>query len=201
MTFIKFCGMTRLEDVEIAVGLGVDAIGVVLWPRSPRHVTVEHAAKLVSILPASVTPVGVFVRPTRDQITRAVEQIGIRAAQLHGVSDVSLDGLPCKLWMAISPPGNGTTLSVAADMVLLDAHDPVKHGGTGQTIDWHSAAQIAVTRPIILAGGLTATNVAEAIRTVRPFGVDVASGIETRAGVKSEAAMRAFAAAVRGTDP
>ena len=200
MTFIKFCGMTRLEDVEIAVGLGVDAIGVVLWPGSPRHVTVEHAATLVSILPASVTPVGVFVRPTRDEVTRAVEQIGIRAAQLHGMSDVSLDGLPCKRWVAISPPVNGTTVSVAADMILLDAHDPVKHGGTGQTIDWHGAAQIAVTRPIILAGGLTATNVAEAIRTVRPFGVDVASGIETRAGEKSEAAMRAFAAAVRGTD-
>jgi len=86
-------------------------------------------------------------------------------------------------------------------MLILDAHDPVKQGGTGQTIDWQRASAVAATRPTILAGGLTPANVADAIRTVRPFGVDVASGIETAAGVKSEQAMRAFVAAVRGANP
>lgn len=201
MTFIKFCGMTRVEDVETAIELGIDAIGVVLWPGSPRHVTLQQATRLVSILPEHVTPVGVFVRPTRDDVAQAVEQIGIRVAQLHGVSDVSFESLSCRFWVAISPPVNGAAVSVDTDhMILLDAHDPVRHGGTGQTIDWNGAARIARTRSIVLAGGLTAANVGEAIRTVRPFGVDVASGIETSAGVKNEAAMREFVAAVRGTD-
>jgi phosphoribosylanthranilate isomerase len=199
MTFLKFCGMTRPQDVEIAIGLGVDAIGIVLWSGSPRHVAIETAAKLISMLPPTVTPVGVFVRPSREEVVDAVERTGIRVAQLHGMGHARLEDVPCERWFAISPPVNGTLLIAHEHRILLDAHDPVKVGGTGRTIDWHDAARIAATRSIILAGGLTAANVADAIRTVRPFGVDVASGIETSAGVKNEAAMRAFAAVVRGS--
>ena len=130
MTFIKFCGMTRAEDVEAAIELGIDAIGLVLWPGSPRHVTLPQAARLVSILPEHVTPVGVFVRPTRDDVAQAVEQIGIRVAQLHGVSEVSFGSPSCRFWVAISPPVNGSAVSVDTDhMILLDAHD---HGDRQQ---------------------------------------------------------------------
>jgi len=202
MTFIKFCGMTRPEDVAIAVELGVDAIGFVLWPKSPRYVSLEIAAKLVAMIPDGIRPVGVFVTPSPDDVSRAVEQAGIRVAQLHGVNDVSFGGQRCEFWIATSLPANGAGSSAASGhMLILDAHDPVKQGGTGQTIDWQRASAVAATRPTILAGGLTPANVADAIRTVRPFGVDVASGIETAAGVKSEQAMRAFVAAVRGAHP
>jgi phosphoribosylanthranilate isomerase len=201
MTFIKFCGMTRPQDIAVAVELGVDAIGLVLWPGSPRSVSLDAAAALVAMIPESIKAVGVFVRPSRDEVSQAVEQTGIRVAQLHGVNEVGFKDLECELWAAVSLSSNGALKSASADhMLILDAHDPVKHGGTGQTIDWRRASEVAATRPIILAGGLTPMNVSEAIRTVRPFGVDVASGIETMAGVKSEPDMRAFVAAVRRTE-
>ena len=201
MTFIKFCGMTRPQDIAVAVELGVDAIGIVLWPGSPRSVSLDAAATLVAMIPENTKAVGVFVRPSRDEVLQAVEQTGIRVAQLHGVNEVGFNDLECELWAAVSLSSNGALKSASADhMLILDAHDPVKHGGTGQTIDWRRASEVAATRPIILAGGLTPMNVSEAIRTVRPFGVDVASGIETTAGVKSEPAMRAFVAAVRRTE-
>jgi phosphoribosylanthranilate isomerase len=198
MTFIKFCGMTRPQDIAVAVELGVDAIGLVLWPQSPRHVSLEVAAKLVAMIPARIRPVGVFVAPSRDEVSRAIAHVGIRVAQLHGVTDVGFKGLGCEFWIAASLPTDGTDISVEPGPVLiLDAHDPVKQGGTGRTIDWQRASAVAATRPVILAGGLTPANVGDAIRTVRPWGVDVASGIETSAGVKSEPAMRAFVTAVR----
>jgi phosphoribosylanthranilate isomerase len=201
MTFIKFCGMRRPDDIAAAVALGVNAIGIVLWPGSPRHVGLDDAAKLVAMIPEHVRAVGVFVRPSRDEVSQAVEQTGIRVAQLHGVNEVGFKGLDCELWVAVSLSSNGPLESASPDhMLILDAHDPVKHGGTGHTIDWPRASEVAITRPIILAGGLTPMNVREAIRTVRPFGVDVASGIEASAGVKSEQAMRAFVAAVRRTE-
>src|SRR5262245_57052446 len=202
MTFIKFCGLTRPQDIAIAVELGVDAIGLVLWPQSPRHVSLEAAATLVAMIPARITPVGVFVAPSRDEVSRAVEQAGIRVAQLHGVSNAGFNGLGCEFWIAASLPTDGTDVSVAPGAVLiLDAHDPVKQGGPGQAMDWQRAATVAAQGRVILAGGLTPKNVGDAIRTVRPFGVDVASGIETSPGVKGEEAMRAFVAAVRREKP
>ena len=103
MTFVKFCGMTRQQDVEIAIEVGVDAIGIVMWPGSPRYVEVANAAKLVSLLPPSIVPVGVFVRPSRDEVIEAVERAGIRVAQLHGMGDARLESVPCERWFAISP--------------------------------------------------------------------------------------------------
>ena len=123
---------------------------------------------------------------------------GVRAVQLHGVAGRPAWLVGCELWMAASLAAEGLTPDVDDDcLLLLDAHDPERHGGTGRTINWTRAAAIAAQRPIMLAGGLHAGNVADAIRTVRPYGVDVASGIEERPGIKNADAMRDFVARVR----
>jgi phosphoribosylanthranilate isomerase len=137
----------------------------------------------------------VFVRPSQADVARGIDA-GIRVAQIHGAPDTVLDRVPCEVWLATTVQNHvpeGCT-------VLLDAHDPQRHGGTGRTIDWNRARTIASSRRVILAGGLTAANVGDAIRTVRPYGVDVASGIEDAPGVKNAEAMKAFVAAVREAD-
>ena len=197
MTRIKFCGMTRPEDVDAAVALGVDAVGFVLWPRSPRAAPVDRLADLVSRVPPNILPVGVFVQPSEHDVAFAVSA-GVRAVQLHSVTERPAWLPDCELWMAASLTDSGYAPAVDDDcLLLLDAHDPERHGGTGRTINWKRAATIAAQRQIVLAGGLHADNVADAIRTVRPYGVDVASGIEERPGIKSADAMRAFVARVR----
>lgn len=194
---IKFCGMTREADVDAAVGLGVDAVGFVLWPQSPRAVSPDRLPALVGRVPASVLPVGVFVRPSHDDVTAAVAA-GIRTVQLHGVDKRPVWAAGFDLWMAASLSDDGYAPDVPEGcLLLLDANDPRRHGGTGQQIDWGRAAKIAARRPVMLAGGLHAGNVADAIRIVRPHGVDVASGIEERPGVKNAGAMREFVARAR----
>lgn len=197
---IKICGVTRLDDARFAGHLQVDAIGVVLWAGSPRAVTLEQAAAVCRELPAFTLRVGVFVAPSVDEVRTAVRAVGLSAIQLHGVPDpspfVSLQ-LPI-LWAAGLVDGQPDPVTPPETTMLLDAHDPVRHGGTGQTIDWTRAA--AVTRRergVVLAGGLSAENVARAIVDVRPYGVDVSSGVEAAPGVKSAARMQAFVAAVR----
>jgi phosphoribosylanthranilate isomerase len=192
MTFIKFCGMTRQDDVRIACDLGVNALGFVMWPGSPRYVAPRDVATLVMSMPETVTPVGVFVSPSDDDI-RAARDAGVRVLQLHGNRRDTAAG---DLWLACSLESD-VDATTPADVLLLDAHDPVRHGGTGRTIDWERAAALAAARRVILAGGLTPGNVGDAIRLVKPYGVDVASGIEERPGIKSRAAMTAFVAAVR----
>jgi phosphoribosylanthranilate isomerase len=200
MTIMKFCGMTREADVAHACELGVQAIGIVLWPKSPRFVDRARAASLVKQLPDEVTAVGVLVDPSADDVEAAV-QSGFDVVQIHG-SMPDLDRAPSgapQIWIARALESDLT--AVTGDLTLvLDAHDPVRHGGTGRTIDWARAATIAAERKVVLAGGLTARNVAAAIRQVRPFGVDVASGIEDGPGIKNAQAMAAFAAAVREAD-
>ena len=218
MTFIKFCGMTREDDLAVACDLGVDAVGFVLWPSSPRATTVTDLQRLVRRLPPEVIPVGVFVSPSADEISHA-RDAGIRVAQIHGRGRVKPGGRDFSPAETVevraagerdfSPAEIGIDLWLArpvdADLdaipesitLLLDANDPVRHGGTGQTVDWRRAAKIARRRRILLAGGLTPANAEDAIRHVRPFGVDVASGIEVEPGVKDAQAMRDFVAAVR----
>ena len=199
MTFIKFCGMTREQDVDQAIELGVDAVGLIFWDKSPRHLPLGRAARLVALLPDRITPVGVFVHPTANDLREAVERTGIRVAQIHGVSAPFLPPADCERWIARSLDHLG--VGIPENMtVVLDAHDPELHGGTGRAIDWQRAAPIAAQRRVLLAGGLTPANVSGAIRRVRPYGVDVASGIEDAPGVKNPDAMRAFVAAVRLTD-
>jgi phosphoribosylanthranilate isomerase len=199
---IKFCGMTREQDVDEAVAHGVDAIGFVLWPESPRAVTQNDLPALARRVPLGVLPVGVFVRPKEEDVTVALVA-GVRAVQLHGF-DAPPAWLPasCEVWMAASLTKDGYSPDVPENcLMLLDAHDPVRHGGTGQAIDWARAAAIARQRPVMLAGGLTAASVGDAIETVQPYGVDVASGNEQRPGIKDAAAMRDFVARVRQSCP
>lgn len=201
MTTIKICGITRSEDADLAVSLGVHALGFVLWPDSPRAIALSDASTILKRLPPIVASVAVFVDPTLDEVTRAVDE-GFAVVQIHGTAPAWRDikrAVPRAI-RAVRLSDDGVGIEPAVDdetTVLLDAHDPIRHGGSGQAIDWTRAAAIAARRRVILAGGLTPANVGEAIRVVQPYGVDVASGVEERPGIKSPAALRAFVAAVR----
>ena len=180
----------------LAAELGASFVGFVLWPQSPRAATLDQVREIVPTLPAHVTPVGVFVNPTSEEIAAAAAA-GIRTAQVSADAvRLSLgDTLP--VIRAVHLDGDGIAPNVADELVLLDAHDPVKHGGTGQTVDWNRAATIAGSRRVMLAGGLTPGNVREAIETVHPYAVDVASGVESSPGIKDHELLRAFFAAVK----
>jgi phosphoribosylanthranilate isomerase len=185
--FVKVCGITRLTDALHAVEQGATAIGFVLWPRSPRAVTVECAADIVAALPSHVMRVGVFVNEPLESIRGIAERTRLTAVQLHGDEPPAYaDALDWPVLRAVSV----AELDQACDAwspetaLLVDNVDPVRRGGTGAVIDWSQAAAIAQKRRIVLAGGLTPDNVASAIRAVRPFGVDVSSGVEASPGVK-----------------
>lgn len=205
MTTIKICGITRAEDADVAVALGVHALGFVLWPNSPRHVSVARAAEIVRTLPPLVASVGVFVDPTRDELARALDEGGFSALQVHGHTAAweGVRGLAPRMIRAVRLGDAAGTIEPpveAATTILIDAHDPVRVGGSGQVVDWARAATVAAQRRVILAGGLTPDNVAEAVRVVRPYGVDVASGVEQQPGIKDAAKVRAFVQAVRDTN-
>jgi len=185
--FLKICGITRLGDALHAHQHGATALGFVFWPRSPRAMSPDQAAAIIAALPASVTSVGVFVNQAVEEIRRVIALTGIRAVQLHGDETPQIsDGIDRPILKSVmldeaveasrAWPG-GTTL-------LLDTSDPVRRGGTGVTIDWTRAGEVARRCRVVLAGGLTPHNVEEAIETVRPFGVDVSSGVETAPGIK-----------------
>ena len=201
MTAIKICGITRLEDAQAAAALGASYIGFVLWPGSPRAATLETVSRIVPALPHSVTSVGVFVDPSAEDV-KAAEATGIRMAQIHSETPAFLRGVTIPVVRAVHlavERDDGVEPDIADELVLLDALDPVKRGGTGTTVDWRRAARIARTRRVILAGGLTPDNVSQAIKAVRPFAVDVSSGVEKRPGIKDHSLMERFIAAVKET--
>lgn len=200
MTAIKFCGITREEDAEAAVALGASAVGFILWGGSARAITPEAAATIIRGLPPFITPVAVLVNPRPEDVARSVEGVGCRLVQVHGEVDEKPLAGPWQILRAVrlSDLAGETEPRVdAARPVLLDAHDAVHFGGTGRTIDWARAAAVASKRRVVLAGGLTPANVGTAVRVVRPYAVDVASGVECAPGIKDQAAMRAFVDAVR----
>ena len=203
--FVKICGITRLEDAQAAVAAGANALGFVFWPKSPRRVSVETARAIVSTLPPSVTAIGVFVDQPADEVTAIAAEVGLGAVQLHGNESaqyVQSMTRPVVKAVALQKDGDGTSGvdSWPSDVtVLLDVHDPVKKGGTGRTIDWNAASAIAKRRNIILAGGLTPENVGEAIARVRPYGIDVSSGVEEKPGIKDHGRLRALFEAVHGS--
>ena len=186
--FAKVCGLTRLTDALHAVKHGATAVGFVFWPKSPRFIAPELAAGIIRELPGTVIAVGVFVNQPIDEITRIAAQTGIAAIQLHG--DEPPAYAPALPWPVLRATAldevNGSLTDWPPDtLLLLDVHDPVRRGGTGRTIDWSRAAGIAAGRRIVLAGGLTPDNVGTAIDAVRPYGVDVSSGVEEAPGVKN----------------
>jgi len=192
---VKICGVTRLEDALAAVRLGADALGFNFWPRSKRYLPPAEARAIVRSLPPLVTAVGVFVDPTREEVLRAADASGISVAQLHGDEPPQLCvSLPIPVLKAIRVADAHALALLASYEVqgfLLDAPTP-GYGGSGATFDWTLAAEVAREFPIVLAGGLSPENVVEAVRTVRPFGVDVASGVESAPGVKDHEKLRLF---------
>jgi phosphoribosylanthranilate isomerase len=192
---IKICGITRLEDALAAVRLGADAVGFNFWPRSKRYLPPGEARAIVRRLPSFVTTVGVFVDPSRDEVIRAADASGIGVAQLHGDEPPELClTLPLPVLKAVRVAGRHALAALASYEVqgfLLDAPSP-GYGGSGRTFDWELAAEVARELPIVLAGGLGPENVAEAIRVVGPWAVDVASGVERAPGLKDPELMRLF---------
>ena len=193
---IKICGITRLEDARFAVECGANALGFVFWPGSPRSIDAAHAQWIAASLPPFVTPVGVFVNQSSDFVNGVAAAVGLGVVQLHG------DESPDFAASLNRPVLKALTLSAidrwpSETMVLLDAHDPVRRGGTGRTIDWTRAASVAARRPIVLAGGLNPDNVADAIERVRPFGIDVSSGVEAAPGVKDHGRLKQLFDAIR----
>lgn len=197
---VKLCGFTRAPDVEAAVGLGADALGFNFWPGSKRYLPPERARALVRLLPPGVAAFGLFVNPTRDELLAALETSGVGVAQLHGDEPPALClGLPVPVVKAVRVRDGHSLAALASyevEAFLLDSASP-GFGGSGETFDWGLAAEAARAVPLWLAGGLDPSNVALAVRTVRPLGVDVASGVESAPGVKDVEKMRSFIAAAR----
>lgn len=196
---VKFCGITSLADARIAARLGADYLGFNFCRQSPRYIAPARARRIIVRLPRRVVSVGVFVDAPAQEVRELARDIGLRVVQLHGsesprvVRELSKD---VAVWKAVRvrAPFRAEALKKYKDAqaILLDAFRRGKRGGTGKTFAWKLARRAKLHARIILAGGLTPENVAEAVRTVRPFAVDVASGIESKPGKKDARKMRAF---------
>ena len=200
-TRVKICGICRAEDAVAAIDLGASAIGFVFWPGSPRSIEPARARDIAAHLPAHVTAVGVFVDQPAEYVEEIATYVPLGAVQLHGTESIeAFARVKQPLIKAVAVSGGFRTETIdglpSCVTVLLDAHDPIRRGGTGRTIDWTVAAAVARQRPTILSGGLTARNVAEAIARVRPHMVDVSSGVESVPGCKDAGKLQAFFAAV-----
>lgn len=199
---VKVCGITRLVDAELAADLGAAMLGFVFWPGSPRFIDPYAARRIILRLPPHVTAVGVFVDQPMDYVKAVANLLRLGAIQLHGAESAAYcRALASRVIKAIPVPDSAGELNVRdwppEVTLLLDAYDPVRKGGTGQCIDWTVAAAVARRRRVILSGGLRPDNVVEAIERVRPYAVDVASGVEERPGVKDPGRLRAFFEAMR----
>jgi phosphoribosylanthranilate isomerase len=196
---VKICGITRLEDARAAVAAGADALGFVLWPKSPRFVAPSAVRAIICELPKSLFLVGVFVNQPSDEVNEAAAAAGLTHVQLHGdETPVFAARVARPVIKATSAPTEATARDWPADTTwLVDGHDAERRGGTGQTADWDAVAEFARTREVVLAGGLTPENVAEAVARVRPFGIDVSSGVEHAPGIKDPERLKALFRALR----
>jgi phosphoribosylanthranilate isomerase len=202
---VKFCGIARIEDARAAARLGAWAIGLNHSERSPRRCDPATAVAIAAELRREVEIVGVFVNPTLDELARAAEDESLAILQLHGDEgpDFCREAARrtgCRVIKALRVRSGADVQAAEAfrtDFHLLDAYRPGTPGGTGESFDWELAATRRSTVPLILAGGLTPANVAEAIAVTQPFAVDVASGVEVSPGVKDPQLMAAFAEAAR----
>ncbi len=205
-TRVKICGITRLEDSRLAVELGASALGFNFYPPSRRSIAASAARDIIRQLPPFVMTVGVFADETDgERVASLAREAGVAAVQLHGPKFPPLNGaleqFPLIRAVAVrgglQPDDFG---GLKASAILLDAYDSDLRGGTGKAFDWELARQAKKYGTIILAGGLTPENVGKAIREVRPFAVDVASGVESGPGIKDPVKLRAFFAAVAKAD-
>lgn len=201
--FVKICGVTSEEDALLAVAMGADAIGFNFVPSSPRFLAVTRAADIAKRLPAEILTVAIFRDEARERVVELTHQAGLRAAQLHGHENAE-DTRWVRERVAIvikAFPGGDPELSKApgygADIVMVDSASP----GSGLVFDWSLAEGVPSGLRILLAGGLTPDNVGEAIERVRPWGVDVASGVESSPGVKDPTLVRRFISAAKAAEP
>ncbi len=199
---VKICGLTNVPDARAAAEAGADLIGLMFYERSARHVSLDLAAEIASALPPFITRVGVFVNPTEELVAEAIARCGLNMVQFHGDEPpefcTQFGVMSMKAFRVRDSASLQALPRYRTDAWLLDAFTPGQLGGTGERFDWDLAVQAGkLGRPIFLAGGLTPENVAEAVRRVRPFAVDVSSGVESAPGKKDEAKVRAFIAAAR----
>ena len=199
-TRVKICGITRSEDARLAVDAGVDAIGLVFYEKSPRFVTNAQASEISQLIPAFVSRVALFKDADEQQIQSVLQQVEIDLIQFHGSETAAFCerfGRPYLKALGMKAPEcDADYLLVSAEKyhtakaLLLDGHAPGEAGGTGETFDWSAIATI--NKPVILAGGLNAANVRQAIEIVHPFAVDVSSGVESAPGIKDKEKVAAF---------
>jgi len=204
-TRVKICGITRERDARAAVAAGADALGFVFWQGSPRQVTPAAAARIGRAWPPLVARVGVFVNEVPAEVARIVRAARLQVIQLHGdedARDYARCGAEIIKAVSLATPADVRRARVVGRAVtlLVDARDVERRGGTGRTADWALARRLAHDRPILLAGGIDPANVGAALRAVRPWGIDVSSGVETRPGQKSARRLVALAAAVARAD-
>jgi phosphoribosylanthranilate isomerase len=206
MAHVKICGITRPEDAELAASLGAWAVGFNFWAGSKRRCDPAIAAGIARALRRQVEPVGVFVNPTLDEVVQVAESVGLTYVQLHGDEGPAfcaavMQRTGARVIKALRV-GSGADIRDAerfhTDFHLLDAAAGKAYGGTGRTWDWALAAKRHSRVPVLLSGGLTPENVADGIAAVHPWGVDVASGVESEPGIKDPAKVEAFIAAASG---
>lgn len=202
-TRVKICGITRPEDAVLAARLGADALGLMFYAGSKRHISLTQAQAIRAVVPAFVSLVGLFVNPAREQVLSVLAAVHLDCLQFHGDEDPAFCasfGLPYLKALRMAPDLDDAGLDkligqyAQANAILLDAWDPVHAGGTGKTFDWSRAAQCVQRSsvPIVLAGGLDADNAARAIETVKPWALDLSSGVESEPGIKDPKRLQAF---------
>jgi phosphoribosylanthranilate isomerase len=201
---IKICGITSEQDALLATDLGASAVGLNLYARSPRQVPLDVARRIVRALPPFVEPVALFVNEPLDHVFATADRLGVRMLQWHGEGHPVCPNLAHRFIPAFQVRDAAALEQVTRYLarcreldcmpaaVLVDGHAPGEYGGTGQVAPWQLLAEFRPDVPLILAGGLTPENVAEAIRVVRPYAVDVASGVEARPGVKDPEKLKRF---------
>jgi phosphoribosylanthranilate isomerase len=200
---VKICGITNVEDGFAAANAGADAVGFIFYEQSPRYVPIEKAATVIRELPPMIVKVGVFVDAEEEVVFRAIRECGLNLLQFHGGESpeycVQFGLMSMKAFQVRDAKSLERVKEFKTDAWLLDAYSPDKLGGTGEKFNWDLAVKArALGRPIFLAGGLTPENVAEAVRHVEPYAVDVSSGVEASPGKKDHGKLKAFIDEAKG---
>jgi phosphoribosylanthranilate isomerase len=202
---VKICGITNVPDAVASAEAGADALGFMFCEKSPRYLTTKKASEIIREIPPLIIKVGVFVNAPEDLVTRAIGECGLNLLQFHGDETpeycLQFGLMSMKAFRVRDAKTLKALPDYATDAWLLDAYSPDKAGGTGETFNWDLAVEARkLGRLIFLAGGLTPVNVAEAVKKVQPYGVDVSSGVESAPGKKDPEKVRAFIRAAKGTE-
>lgn len=202
MTRIKICGITTRDDADAAVAAGADALGFILFEKSPRYTSPERVQDIVAGLPPFVTTVGVFVNTPAEQVNAVSRNCGLHAVQLHGDETPrfceQIEGTVIKVFRVQDARWREAAAPYRVHALLFDTFEPDRYGGTGKTFDWNLISH--TPHRLILSGGLNPENVQEAIRHVRPYGVDTSSGVEAEPGRKDHRKVQDFVDAVKQVD-